>query len=191
LPSQHITEETATKEGVLVPLDLPELHIVRQEWLANGTLRIEVIATRTQAACPHCQRMCVKIHDTRGRKKRDSALRGHQVELILHKRRFHCLSCRKSFTEPDTACGKRRRTTARWREEIGRLACTQPVEHVAKASGVGSRFVRQCFETVATQEIEQKGLSLDEQKPLSTPRFWALLNLPDGKDMCMLPFYAI
>jgi transposase len=36
---------------------------------------------------------------------------------------------------------------------------------------VGSRFVRQCFETVATQEIEQKGLSLDEQKPLSTPRF--------------------
>ena len=53
-----------------------------------------------------------------------------------------------------------------------RQACQyQPVEHVAKASGVGPRFVRQCFETVATQEIKQKGLSLDEQQPLCTPRF--------------------
>ena len=60
MPSQHITEETATKEGVLVPLDLPELQIVRQEWLANGTLRIEVIATLTQAACPHCQKMVLR-----------------------------------------------------------------------------------------------------------------------------------
>jgi transposase len=171
LPSQHTTEETAAKEGVLVPLDLPELHILSQEWQVDGTLRIEVIATTTQVACPQCQKMCVKIHATRKRKKRDSSLRGHQVELILHKRRFRCLSCQKSFTEPDASCGRRRRTTARLREEIGRRACTEPVEQVAQACGVGSRFVRACFETFAAQQIEQKGLSLDEQQPLSTPRF--------------------
>lgn len=45
------------------------------------------------------------------------------------------------------------------------------MEHVAQACGVGPRFVRACFEAVATQEIEQKGLSLDEQQPLSPPRF--------------------
>jgi transposase len=171
LPSQHTTEENATKEGVLVPLDLPEMHILTQEWRANGTIRVEVIATTTQATCPNCQKKCVKIHDTRARKKRDVALREHQVELILYKRRFRCLSCKKSFTEPDTACGRRRRTTARLREEIGRLACTQPVEHVAKASVVGPRFVRQCFESIATQQLKQKGLSLDERQPLCTPRF--------------------
>jgi transposase len=171
LPSQHTTEETAVKEGVLVPLDLPELHILSQERQVDGTLRIEVIATTTQLACPHCQRMCVKIHDTRKRTKRDSSLRGHQVELILHKGRFRCLSCQKSFTEPDASCGRRRRTTARWREEIGRRACTEPVEHVAQACGVGSRFVRECFETFATAALEQKGLSLDEEQPLCTPRF--------------------
>jgi transposase len=98
LPSQHITEETANSEAILVPLDLDELQIVSQEWLANGTIRVEVMATTTQAPCPHCQKRCVKIHDTRPRKKRDISLRGHQVELIVLKRRFRCLRCRKSGT---------------------------------------------------------------------------------------------
>ena len=154
---------------MLVPLDLDELHIVSQEWLANGTIRVEVMATTTQAPCPHCQKRCVKIHDTRPRKKRDSALRGHRVELIVLKRRFRCLRCRKSFTEPDTACGWRRKTTVRLREEIGKQACTQPVAHVAKAAGVGPRFVEECFQTVALQELERKGLSMDEHQPLHTP----------------------
>jgi len=171
LPSQHITEETANREAILVPLDLDELHIVSQQWRANGTIRVEVMATTTQATCPHCQKRCVKIHDTRPRKKRDISLRGQQVELILLKRRFRCLRCRKSFTEQDKACGWRRKTTVRLREEIGKHACTQPVAHVAKAAGVGPRFVQECFHTVALQEIERKGLSLDEQLPLRTPHF--------------------
>ena len=127
MPSQHTTEEPPAKEGIVVPLDLPELHILSQEWQANGTIRIEVIATTTQAACPDCQKICVKIHDTRPRKKRDISLREHPIELILLKRRFRCLHCGKSFTEPDTACGWRRKTTARLREAIGKHACTQHV----------------------------------------------------------------
>lgn len=154
---------------MLVPLDLDELHIVSQKWLADGTIRVEVMATTTQAPCPHCQKRCVKIHDTRPRKKRDRALRGHPVELIVLKRRFRCLRCRKSFTESDQACGWRRKTTVRLREEIGKRACTQPVAHVAKAVGVGPRFVEECFQTVALQAIERKGLSMDEHLPLRTP----------------------
>lgn len=171
MPSQHITEEGASSEAILVPLDLGELQIVSQEWLATGTIRVKVRASTTQATCPQCQRTCVKIHDTRPRKKRDRALREHQVELIVLKRRFRCLHCRKAFTEPDTACGWRRKTTARLREEIGKLACTQPVSHVALAVGVGPRFVQECFQTVALQELERTGRSLDEQQSLSTPRF--------------------
>jgi len=171
LPSQHTTEESVPKEGMWVPLDLPDLHILSQACQPNGTIRVEVRAATTQVACPYCQQKCVKIHDTRKRKKRDVALRGYQVELILHKRRFNCLSCRKSFTEPDTACGRRRRTTVRLRDALGKQACSRPTEQVAKASGVGSRFVRECFETVATQEIEHQGLSVDEHHPLSTPRY--------------------
>ena len=171
MPSQHITEEATSREAILVPLDLAEMQIVSQEWLANGTIRVEAMAITSQAACPQCHRPCVKIHDTRARKKRDRALREHPVELIVLKRRFRCLHCRKAFTEPDTACGWRRKTTARLREEIGKLACTQPISHVATAAGVGPRFVQECFQTVARQELERKGRSLDEQQSLSTPRF--------------------
>ncbi|HEU5377965.1 MAG TPA: ISL3 family transposase, partial [Ktedonobacteraceae bacterium] len=171
MPSQHTTEEAARGEGIFVPLGLSELHVLKQEWQANGTIRAEVIATTTQAICPHCQKTCVKIHDTRARKKRDVALRDHQVELILYKRRFRCLSCKKRFTEPDTACGKKRRTTKRFRETIGKQASIQPVAHVAKTCGVSHHLVQHCFEAVATQEIERKGLAVKEDQPLHTPRF--------------------
>ena len=98
MPSQHTTEETVDNEAILVPLDLNGLHIVNQQWLANGTIRVEVIATTTQATCPHCHTQCVKIHDTRPRKKRDRALREHPVEVILLKRRFRCFQCCKAGT---------------------------------------------------------------------------------------------
>ena len=171
MPNQHSTKEAGSREAILVPLDLQELQIVSQQWLADGTIRVEVMATTRHATCPHCQTRCVKIHDTRARKKRDCALRGHAVELIVLKRRFRCLHCRKSFTEPDQACGWRRKTTARLREQIGKQACTQPIAHVAKAAGVGPRFVQECFQSVARQEIERQGLSLDEHLPLRTPAF--------------------
>jgi transposase len=184
LPSQHTTEETAPSEAILVPLELDELHIVSQEWLADGTIRVQVMAITTQAPCPHCHKRCVKIHDRRPRKKRDMALRGHRVELILLKRRFRCLHCRKSFTEQDTACGWRRKTTARLRADLGKRACTQPIAHVAAAAGVGPRFVQECFHTVALQEIERKGASLDEQHPLRTPQFLGIDEFARRKGHC-------
>lgn len=169
---------------MLVPLDLEDMHIVSQHWLANGTIRVEVMASTTQAPCPRCQTRCVKIHDTRPRKKRDVALRGHHVELIVLKRRFRCGHCRKSFTEHDRACGWRRKTTARLREVIGKRAYTQPIAHVATAAGVGPRFAQECFQTVASQDIEQKGLSLDEQQPLCTPAYLGIDEFARRKGHC-------
>lgn len=184
MPSQHTTEETAPSEAILVPLDLEEMHLVSQEWLADGTIRVEVIASTTQAVCPHCHTRCVKIHDTRPRKKRDLALGGHRVELIVLKRRFHCLHCRKSFTEPDTACGWRRKTTARLREAIGKQACTQPIAQIAKANGVGPRFVQECFQTVALHELERQGRNLDEHQPICTPPFLGIDEFARRKGHC-------
>ena len=60
-----------------------------------------------------------KHHDRRLRRKRDVPLAGRQVSLLLVKRRFWCLTCRRAFTEPDSICGWRRRTTARLREASG------------------------------------------------------------------------
>lgn len=169
---QHITEKEANQEqGIVVPLELEGLRILKQEVQADGRIRVEVIGTNERASCRHCGCVCVKQHDVRPRIKRDMPLRGHRVELVLYKRRFWCLRCHKAFTESDRACGRRKRTTVRLREEIGQQACTRPIAHVASDYQVGPRFVQGCLEAVASIQLAKRGLSLEESGPLPTPRF--------------------
>ncbi len=169
--NQHIIDPPSLSEGVLIPLDLPEFRLHRQEWLANRTIRVEVMARTSEAICPHCQTTSRQIHDIRARRKRDLGIGGYRVELIVFKRRFRCTGCRKTFSEPDSACGRRRRTTVRLRDTLGEQACRQPIAHVAARHGVGPRLVQECLETVASRKIEQQGGKLNEQEPLPTPRF--------------------
>ena len=171
MPGQHITEQGLPEETIQVPLDLDGLRIVRQERTGDGSLQLEVVARASSATCPRCQSPCSKIHDQRVRKKRDLALRGYPVHLLLWKRRFRCFRCRKPFTEEDTACGYRRRTTSRLRAEMGRQACSQPVAHVAKTFGVAASFVQDCFEQEGKQQLEAHGYQLDETQALETPEY--------------------
>ncbi|MFL5653905.1 MAG: ISL3 family transposase [Ktedonobacteraceae bacterium] len=169
---QHSTEKEATHElGIVVPLELEGLRILKQEVQADGRIRVEVMGTNERAVCPHCGTICVKQHDVRPRVKRDVPLRGHRVELVLYKRRFWCLRCHKAFTESDSACGRRKRTTVRLREEIGQQACSRPLMHVASHYEVGPRFVQGCLEAVASTQLAKRGLSLEENATLPTPRF--------------------
>src|SRR5713226_335837 len=177
---QHSIEQSETQgeprghaeqEGIVVPLELGEFRLLKQHLQEDGSIEVEVIAKTDRARCPHCQRVCVKVHDTRPRPKRDIPLRGHRIVLVLLKRRFRCLTCRRSFTEPDQACGKRRRTTKRLREHIGKQACSRPVSHVAAEMQVGPRLVQTCLEEVAQVELAKHHLSLDETAPLPTPRY--------------------
>ena len=158
-------------QGMVVPLDLPELTILHQSLQADGSLEVHVIATNKQEACPTCGNLCVKIHDTRTRVKRDIPLRTHRVHLMLYKRRFRCLACRKNFTEADTACGKYKRTTKRLREQIGTQAFEQPIVEVARQAEVGPRFVQECLATVIEEQCAKQGRQLDETAKLSTPKF--------------------
>lgn len=185
MPSQHTTEgEPNQPGGMVVPLELEGLRILRQEVQADGKLRVEVIATKKGEACPHCGVMCVKQHDVRPRRKRDVPLRGHMVEVVLHKRRFWCLHCRKAFTESDTACGRRRRTTARLREELGQQASTRPIAQVARHYHVGPRFVQACLEVVASLQLAKRGLRLEEGAPLPTPRYLGIDEFARRKGQC-------
>ena len=166
-----ISEEVSQEQGIVVPLELAELRILKQEVQADGTVRVEVIGTNERTSCPYCGAICVKQHDVRQRCKRDVPLRGHRVELVLHKRRFWCFRCQKAFTESDSACGRRRRTTVRLREAIGKQASSRPLAHVTAEYEVGPRFVQACLESVAQTQLAKRGLSLDEQAKLPTPRF--------------------
>jgi transposase len=155
----------------LVPLGLPGFQILNQTRKTAGGLEVTIISSVDRAACPQCGRVSPKQHDRRLRRKRDVPLAGQQVSLLLVKRRFWCRTCRRSFTEPDSICGWRRRTTARLREAIGTQACSRPLAHVAADLKVGPRFVQTCLETVAQGRLSKQGRTLEMLAPLPTPRF--------------------
>jgi transposase len=83
----------------------------------------------------------------------------------------------KSFPEPDPVCGRKRRTTKRFREALGKQASTQPVAHVANTAGVRHHLGHQ----VAAQESESKGLAVREDQPLSTPQYLGIDEFATGK----------
>jgi transposase len=157
--------------SLLVPLGLPGFQILKQTLTQEGGLEVTIISSTDRAACPRCGRLSPKQHDRRLRRKRDVPLAGRQVSLLLVKRRFWCLPCRRAFTEADTICGWRRRTTERLRETIGTQACSRPIAHVAAELDVGPRLVQSCLERVVEARLAKQGRTLEAQTPLPTPRF--------------------
>jgi transposase len=171
-PSASAVDE----QSILVPLGLPGFQILSQAVTEEGQLEVRIISNSDRAACPGCGRLSPKQHDRRLRRKHDMPLAGRQVSLLLVKRRFWCLTCQHAFTEADTICGWRRRTTARLRDHLGRSARSRPIAHVAAELQVGPRLVQTCLEMVAQTQLSKQGRSLDECAPLPTPR---LLGIDD------------
>ena len=161
----------AQEAGINVPLALQGLRIVEQRGTAQGELEVTVIGTHTRAPCPQCGHLSAKQHDVRSRRKQDVMLGAFPVILILRKRRFRCFACQRVFTEADSACGWRRRTTARLRETLGEQAQSRPVAQVAAAYQVSPRLVRACLVEVVEQQLREEGRSLAETCALPTPRY--------------------
>jgi transposase len=162
--------ESEPNQGIIVPLDLPEFEIVSQCMRADESIEVQVRARKESQACPRCGQESAKVHDSRKRMKRDIQLRGYQVSLIVHKRRFRCATCGKPFTETDSACGRYKRTTERFRQQIAKQACQRPITHVAQEVQVGPRFVHGCLHTWIEEKLEKKGRTLDEEAKLPTPQ---------------------
>lgn len=163
--------ERQAEQAILVPLDLTGLTIVHQERQPDGSLEIHVRASTDRAICPRCQTTCVKVHDTRPHRKRDIPVRDSAVCLVLYTRRFRCLTCHRSFSEPDSVCGRYKRTTRRFRDALGQQASRSTVTQVAHEAHTGTRFVQDCLTTWGQERLAREGRSLSETGQLSTPCF--------------------
>jgi transposase len=161
--------ENEPKQGIIVPLDLPEFEILSQNMGSGKSIEVRVKAKQESEACPRCGEKSSKVHDIRKRIKRDIRLGVYQVYLVVHKRRFRCARCGKPFTESDRACGRYQRTTQRLRDHIAKQACQRPITHVAQEVQVGPRFVHGCLVTWIEERLNKKGRTLDEQTKLPTP----------------------
>jgi len=67
----------------------------------------------------------------------------------------------KCLPEPDPVCGLRRRTSQRFRRQLGQDAIDQPVRHVARREGVGEALVRRCV----TEEVRRLLETPDKPPP--------------------------
>lgn len=128
---------------ITIALGLPAVQVVREEE-AEREITVEVKYRAPSVPCPCCGQGTSKVHSTRLQRKRDRRLWDKPVFLVLHKRRFRCLGCRKVFTEPDSLFGARRRSSRRFREHLGWEALHQTVRHVAHKEEVGESLVRRC-----------------------------------------------
>ena len=138
---------------ITISLELPEVRVIQVEETATE-ITVEVIYRAGSASCPRCGQRTPKVHSTCQQRKRDRMLWDKRVFLVLHKRRFRCLSCGKVFTEPDLVCGTRRRNSQRLRRHLGQEAIYQPVRHVARKEGVGEALVRRCVTEEARRLLE-------------------------------------
>lgn len=175
MSEKHSIDEQGVREpepnqGIIVPLDLPEFEILSQSIGSSESIEVHVRAKQESVACPRCGEESCKVHDTRKRIKRDMRLGAYQVYLVVHKRRFRCVTCGKPFTESDHACGRYKRTTERLRDHIAKQACQRPLTHVAQEVEVGPRFVHGCLQSWIEEKLKKKGRTLDEQTKLPTPQ---------------------
>ena len=138
---------------ITIALGLPEVWVVREEE-TEEQVTVEIEYRAEDASCPRCGRRTPKVHSTRCQRKRDRRLWDKPVYLVLRKRRFRCVGCRKVFTEPDPVCGARRRSSRRFRGHLGEEALHQTIRHIARKEGVGEGLVRRCVTEEASRLLE-------------------------------------
>ncbi len=179
------------EDSITIRLRLPGLKVLGVE---EGPRWIEVAARsqEEETVCPRCGRSTWQVHQWHLQRKRDAKLWGKEVWLVLFKRRFRCRQCRKVFTEPDPACGARRRTTGRLRETVARRAREATVRSVALEEGVSEGLVERSWleahTVVATATRPHVFLGLDGFCVRRPGRMWTgMWDLDSGKAVAVVP----
>ncbi|MGB6000374.1 MAG: ISL3 family transposase [Thermoanaerobaculia bacterium] len=179
------------KDVITIQLRLPGLVVLGVE---EGERWIEVAVQYRQeeAVCPGCGRSTWQVHQWHLQRKRDAKLWGKEVWLALFKRRFRCRHCRKVFTEPDPACGLRRRTTGRLRGTVARRAREATVRSVAREEGVSEGLVERSWmeahSMVSVPVQPHVFLGLDGFCVRRPGRMWTgMWDLESGKAVAVVP----
>ena len=176
---------------ITVRLRLPELVVLRGKE-TKGWIEVVARYRREEAVCPRCGLGTWQVHQWHVQRKRDAKLWGKEVWLAVLKRRFRCRCCRKVFMEPDTACGRGRRTTRRLRETVARRAREATVRAVAREEGVSEGLVERSWleqhSVIAPPSRPHVFLGLDGFCVRRPGRMWTgMWDLESGKAVAVVP----
>lgn len=178
-------------DRISIELRLPGVTVLKvkeeEHWI-----EVLVRYRKEEADCPRCGRSTWQVHQWHLQRKRDARLWKKVVWLALLKRRFRCRNCRKVFTEPDPACGARRRTTARLRDTVAGWASEATVRAVARAEGVSEGLVERSWvekhSKVAPPSRPHVLLGLDGFCVRKPGRMWTgMWDLETGQGVAFIP----
>ena len=96
--------------------------------------------------CPKCGLKATIRAGKRTCVVKDEPIRGKSLWLKIHKHRYLCKSCKKTFTEPVSLVWPKRRTTNRMRKSVAK-ACQvySCLDRVKKDFGVSSGFIYKIY----------------------------------------------
>jgi transposase len=85
----------------------------------GGSLELALELPREPAACPYCGVIGAVVKERPVVRVRDLPIAGRRTVLAWRKRRFHCRTCGRSFSERDRALPGRQRVSSRFRGALG------------------------------------------------------------------------
>lgn len=142
----------------VLPKDLKLIKIQRSKY--GNTWVVEKVRQKFEV-CPKCATPSTTMAGRCTSKVREQGLRDEVLHLLIHKHRYFCKSCKKTFTEPVSIVWPRRRTTQRFRKDLAKRChnyCN--LSRVRKEFRVSSGLMYQIYyEQISTKLNEFKGQS--------------------------------
>lgn len=140
--------------------------VIKNIFITQNTTNFEIEMIRKPHKCPCCGTMTDRIHDYRLQKVKDLPSFGKNVNLILRKRRYVCLSCNKRFYEKIQFLPRYHRMTSRViHEALILLASTVSFKSVAKQLNLSTSTVVRIFDHLSySPSALPRIISFDEFK---------------------------
>ncbi|WP_299118791.1 ISL3 family transposase [uncultured Eubacterium sp.] len=162
-------------------LEIKDLFITNIDYTSKEN-HIYFTLKRKDCVCPHCKAITNKVHDYRTSIIKDSPIMGKSTLLHYRKRRYHCDSCNRHFTEPFSLLPKNCRLTTRLCfEAIHLLKSSLNVSNVASQLGISVSSIFRRLRDIKHQKPKTLPLvlSIDEFKGNSGGnKYHSILTVP-------------
>lgn len=152
----------------------------------EGSVHIYLEMKLETQVCPHCRHETKRTHDYRTQIVKDSAIFGTAVYLHIHKRRYYCPHCGKSFNQNISFLPKYQRITTRKQAQIMdefRRVCS--IKSVAERHNVSQTAAARLLDYISYPKPSlPEVLSIDEFKGnAGGHKFQCILTNPKKKQV--------
>ena len=152
----------------------------------NISLQVEL--TTSPSCCAHCQSILLYRHEIKRQPFADLPMRGKPVRLIVHRYRYRCRTCNRTFFEDTPEMDEHHFITERLAAFIGNEALRRTFASIANDVGLDEWTIRSIFRESTAHLTDHiltspvRYLGIDEVYLLGKPR----CVLTDVEQRCIL-----